>query len=59
MSATVEVMLAGWGVKEGGRFKTWKRRFFILRDATTKEAEAAGCTHVLVYYKTQKQVIAG
>ena len=28
----VQVLLAGWGSKEGGTFKTWRRRFFILRN---------------------------
>ena len=55
----VAVLLAGWGTKEGSRFKTWKRRFFILRSATAEEMGARVCTHVLVYYKTQKQVIGG
>jgi hypothetical protein len=61
MSTTlaVTVLLAGWGTKEGSRFKTWKRRFFILRTATQEETAASGCTHVLVYYNTQKQVISG
>ena len=28
----VQVLLAGWGMKEGGMFKTWRRRFFVLRN---------------------------
>ena len=56
--ATV-VLLVGWGIKEGSRFKTWKRRLFLLRTATSEEGAVSGCTHVLVYYKTQKQVVGG
>jgi hypothetical protein len=57
MAATV--LLAGWGTKEGSRIKNWKRRFFILRTATAEETTASGCTHVLLYYKTQRQANAG
>jgi hypothetical protein len=57
MAATV--LLAGWGTTEGSRVMNWKRRFFILRTATPDETAASECTHVLLYYKTQKQVIAG
>jgi hypothetical protein len=53
------VLLAGWGTKEGSRVQNWKRMFFILRTATLEETAASGCTHVLLYYKTKKQVIAG
>jgi hypothetical protein len=57
------VLLAGWGTKRArgkraSRFKpfmTWRRRFFILRDATSEETAKCGCTHTLVYYKTQPQ----
>jgi hypothetical protein len=59
MSSAVAVLLAGWGTKEGSLVKSWKRRFFVLRDATEAETAAHGCTHMLVYFKTQKQVIAG
>jgi len=57
MSTTV--LLAGWGTKESSRVKNWKRTFFILRTATPEETAASGCTHQLLYFKTQKQVIAG
>ena len=55
----VAVMLAGWGVEEGGHFKTWKRRFFVLRCATAEETSVYGCTHMLVYYKSDKQANSG
>jgi len=53
------VMLAGWGVKEGGHVKTWKRRFFVLRFATAEETSVYGCTHMLLYYKSDKQANSG
>jgi hypothetical protein len=56
MAATV--LLAGWGTKEGSHVKNWKRRFFILRTSTPEETFESGCTHVFLYYKTQKQLIA-
>lgn len=49
-----EVLLAGWGQKEGSRRKNWKRRYFILRTAHPDESRASGCTHTLVYYKTEE-----
>jgi hypothetical protein len=52
------VCLRRWGLKEGSRFKTWKRRFFVLREVTDRES-MAGCTHLLVYFKTQKHVLNG
>jgi hypothetical protein len=52
-------MLAGWGVKEGGHVKTWKRRFFVLRSATADETSVYGCTHILLYYKSDKQANSG
>eukprot|EP00035_Acanthoeca_spectabilis_P004693 m.106217 g.106217 ORF g.106217 m.106217 type:complete len:184 (+) comp12688_c0_seq3:473-1024(+) len=52
----VEVLLAGWGEKQGTRFTTWQRRFFVLRTATEAEAAGSGCTHTLLYYKTLAQV---
>ena len=55
----IAVLLAGWGVKEGSRFKTWKRRFFVLREATDVEAMASQCTHVFLYYKSPKHVMNG
>ena len=55
----VTVLLVGWGVKEGSRFKTWKRRYVVLRSATEVETSAYGCTHMLVYYKSDKHVKSG
>mmetsp|Transcript_35315 Transcript_35315/g.106442 ORF Transcript_35315/g.106442 Transcript_35315/m.106442 type:complete len:195 (+) Transcript_35315:242-826(+) len=52
----VEVLLAGWGEKEGGRFLPWKRRFFVLRTATVEEKAAHACTHTLLYYKALSAV---
>ena len=56
----ITVLLAGWGTKEGGSglFKSWRHRFFVLRESTDKES-MAGCSHVLVYFGSQKQLIAG
>jgi hypothetical protein len=53
------VLLAGWGAKEGGRLQKWKRRFFVLRTATEVETTAYRCTHMFVYYKSDKQVKSG
>lgn len=59
MSDGVVVVRAGWGEKEGKIFKTWKRRFFVLRSATPAEAASAGCTHTLLYYKKLQQATSG
>ena len=53
----IAVLLAGWGVKESSRFKTWKRRYFVLREATDVEAKSGQCTHVFLYYKSQKHAM--
>lgn len=31
----------GWMFKQGGRVKTWKKRFFILKDTTLAYYEVA------------------
>jgi hypothetical protein len=55
----VAVLLVGWGVKEGSRVKPWKRRYCVLRSATEVETTAYRCTHMFVYYKSDKQVKSG
>lgn len=36
-------IMQGWLSKEGGSIKTWKRRYFVLKDG------------VLAYYKTESE----
>lgn len=36
-------VMQGWLSKEGGSIKTWKRRYFVLKDG------------VLAYYKTESE----
>jgi hypothetical protein len=59
MADGVVVVRAGWAEKEGKVFKTWKRRFFVLRSATPAEAASGGCTHTLLYYKKIQQASSG
>jgi hypothetical protein len=56
-SAWATAVLVGWGTKEGSRFKNWKRRLFVLRDATAAEKAMRGCTHMLAYYHDTHTVI--
>jgi hypothetical protein len=57
------VLLAGWGVKlplrQASIFKTWKRRYFVLREATAPEVGLHGCSHLLLYFKTVAQLKTG
>ena len=32
VSSLLPAQFSGWGTKQGGKWKTWKRRFFVLKD---------------------------
>lgn len=58
----VDVLREGWCTKEGGRVKSWKRRYIVLRTRTSATAQLnqfpqqeTPMTHVLLYYKSQEQ----
>eukprot|EP00035_Acanthoeca_spectabilis_P004317 m.102074 g.102074 ORF g.102074 m.102074 type:complete len:432 (+) comp12527_c0_seq4:50-1345(+) len=53
------MVFSGWAVKEGSSFRTWRRRYFVLRVALTAEVYADGRTHTLLWYKTIQQYTAG
>ena len=60
--AAVEVLHAGWASKEGGLVKNWKRRYFVLRTRLTGDRlcpESANATHILLYFKSTGQALAG
>ena len=60
--AAVEVLHAGWASKEGGLVKNWKRRYFVLRTRLTGDRlcpENANATHILLYFKSTGQALAG
>lgn len=57
------VLIAGWAIKEGLKFKTWKKRYFILRERLQEEQLAVpqfeDLTHVLVYYRSPSHALQG
>ena len=57
-------LMTGWGMKEGGIVKNWKRRFFVLKKVTQSPRSpsynpANPITHVLFYYKSEAQAATG
>eukprot|EP00041_Stephanoeca_diplocostata_P038469 m.1518367 g.1518367 ORF g.1518367 m.1518367 type:complete len:1053 (-) comp25221_c3_seq1:295-3453(-) len=62
MDAGVIVLKSGFAVKEGQKFKTWRRRWCILRTVLPTELKTTGvvgATHVLAYYKNERDAAAG
>eukprot|EP00041_Stephanoeca_diplocostata_P031171 m.964675 g.964675 ORF g.964675 m.964675 type:complete len:881 (+) comp23904_c0_seq7:236-2878(+) len=59
---TTTVLKAGFCVKEGHTFKTWRRRWCILRTILPEELGKTGIenvTHVLAYYRSEQDALKG
>eukprot|EP00041_Stephanoeca_diplocostata_P005443 m.62024 g.62024 ORF g.62024 m.62024 type:complete len:145 (+) comp15785_c0_seq1:222-656(+) len=60
---SVIVLKSGFATKEGLLWKTWRRRWFVLRTILPMEVRAVEGqikpTHVLMYYSTEKEAVIG
>lgn len=54
------VLKKGWGFKEGSFVKSWRKRWFILREKMQREFKSMpDITHVLLYFQTMEQAANG
>lgn len=54
------VLKKGWGFKEGSFVKSWRKRWFILREKMQREFKSLSeITHVLLYFQTMEQAANG
>lgn len=59
---SVIVLKAGFAVKQGHFFRTWKKRWCILRTMFRSEiinSGVPGASHAIVYYKTNEDAVEG
>eukprot|EP00041_Stephanoeca_diplocostata_P033973 m.1138079 g.1138079 ORF g.1138079 m.1138079 type:complete len:657 (-) comp24438_c0_seq3:324-2294(-) len=54
------VLKKGWGFKEGSFVKSWRKRWFILREKMQREFKSMpDISHVLLYFQTMEQAANG